>query len=97
VPEGRCWAAQTPVVTLVGKTWDMHVTEILGTTLEENLQMIADSVALCKRRARGFLRRRAFLDGFKHNPEYAMQTLQAAQEAGANVVHSLRHEWRHAA
>src|SRR5262249_15197518 len=41
-------AAQTPAVTLVGKTWDMHVTTVLGTTLEENLRMIADSVALCK-------------------------------------------------
>src|SRR5439155_27242020 len=40
--------AQTPVVTIVGKTWDMHVRDILGTDLEENLRMIADSVATCK-------------------------------------------------
>src|SRR3954449_3126659 len=39
-------AAQTAIITLVGKTWDMHVTEVLGTTLEENLRMIGDSVAL---------------------------------------------------
>src|SRR3954471_2942366 len=40
--------AQTPVVTLVGKSWDLHVREVLGTTPEENLKMIADSVAYCK-------------------------------------------------
>src|SRR5437763_2281150 len=40
--------AQTPVVTIVGKTWDLHVTEVLGTDLEENLAMIRDSVAYCR-------------------------------------------------
>src|SRR5947207_777027 len=48
--------AGTPVVTIVGKTWDMHVTEVLGTTLEENLRMIADSVACCNH-AQVFLER----------------------------------------
>src|SRR3974390_1781178 len=40
--------AQTPIITIVGKTWDLHVREVLGTTLEENLAMIQDSVACCK-------------------------------------------------
>src|SRR4051794_38593803 len=44
--------AGTPVVTIVGKTWDMHVSEILGTSLEENLRMIGDSVAYCKSQGR---------------------------------------------
>jgi 2-isopropylmalate synthase len=80
-------AAQTPVVTLVGKTWDMHVTTVLGTTLEENLRMIADSIALCKAAGREvFYDAEHFFDGFKHNANYALQTLRAAQEAGASVV-----------
>jgi 2-isopropylmalate synthase len=80
-------AAQTPVVTLVGKTWDMHVTEILGTTLEENLRMIAESVAFCKAAGREvFYDAEHFFDGFRHNPDYALQTLMAAQAAGASVV-----------
>jgi 2-isopropylmalate synthase len=80
-------AAQTPLVTLVGKTWDMHVREVLGTTLEENLRMIADSVAFCKAAGREvFYDAEHFFDGFKHNPEYALQTLRAAQDAGASVV-----------
>src|SRR5438034_4126687 len=79
--------AGTPVVTIVGKTWDMHVTEVLGTTLEENLRMIADSVACCKSAGREvFYDAEHFFDGVKHNPEYALQTLQAAQDAGASVV-----------
>jgi 2-isopropylmalate synthase len=80
-------AAQTPVVTLVGKSWDMHVTTVLGATLEENLRMIADSVVLCKTAGRQvFYDAEHFFDGFKHNPDYALQTLKAAQDAGANVV-----------
>jgi 2-isopropylmalate synthase len=80
-------AAQTPVVTLVGKTWDMHVTTVLGTTLEENLRMIADSVALCKAAGREvFYDAEHFFDGFQHNPQYALQTLRAAQDAGVSVV-----------
>ncbi|HYV36046.1 MAG TPA: citramalate synthase [Gemmataceae bacterium] len=80
-------AAQTSVVTLVGKTWDMHVTDVLGATLEENLRMIADSVAFCKAAGRTvFYDAEHFFDGFKHNPEYALQTLKAAQDAGASVV-----------
>src|SRR5207249_7680361 len=79
--------AATPVVTIVGKTWDMHVTEVLGTTLEENLRMIADSVACCKAAGREvFYDAEHFFDGVKHNPEYALQTLRAAQDAGASVV-----------
>jgi 2-isopropylmalate synthase len=80
-------AAETAVVTLVGKTWDMHVTEVLGTTLEENLRMIADSVGLLKQAGREvFYDAEHFFDGFRHNTEYAVQTLRTAQDAGASVV-----------
>src|SRR4051794_35387455 len=79
--------AQTPIVTIVGKTWDMHVREVLNTTLEENLRMIADSVAFCKEAGREvFYDAEHFFDGFKRNPEYALQTLRAAQDAGASTV-----------
>ncbi len=80
-------AAETPVVTIVGKTWDFHVTNVLGTTLEENLQMIADSVAFCKGQGREvFYDAEHFFDGYRANPGYAIQTLQAAAAAGAATV-----------
>src|SRR5262245_47422219 len=79
--------AQTPVVTIVGKTWDMQVREVLGTTLEENLRMIADSVACCRAAGREvFYDAEHFFDGFKRNPDYALQPLRAAQDARAAVV-----------
>jgi 2-isopropylmalate synthase len=79
--------SQSPVVTIVGKTWDMHVSEILGTTLDENLRMIADSIAFCKAAGREVLYdAEHFFDGFKANPDYALRTLQAAEAAGAAVV-----------
>jgi 2-isopropylmalate synthase len=79
--------SQAPVVTIVGKTWDLHVRDVLGTTLEENLRMIADSVAYCKAAGREvFYDAEHFFDGFRHNPDYALQTLRAAQDAGASVV-----------
>jgi 2-isopropylmalate synthase len=79
--------AQTPVVTIVGKTWDMHVRDILGTDLDENLRMIADSVATCKAAGREvFYDAEHFFDGFKANPEYAIKTLQAAERSGASCV-----------
>jgi 2-isopropylmalate synthase len=79
--------SQAPVITLVGKTWDLHVREVLGTTLDENLRMIADSVACCRSAGREvFYDAEHFFDGLRRNPEYALQTLQAAQDAGASVL-----------
>ena len=79
--------AQTSLVAIVGKTWDLHVREILGTSLEENLRMIADSVAYCKAAGREvFYDAEHFFDGLRHNRDYALQTLRAAQDAGASVV-----------
>src|SRR5437763_5574129 len=79
--------SKAAVITLVGKTWDMHVTEVLGTTLDENLRMIADSVAHCKAAGREvFYDAEHFFDGFRMNKEYALQTLRAAQLAGAACI-----------
>ncbi|MFN4260158.1 MAG: citramalate synthase [Gemmataceae bacterium] len=79
--------AQTPIVTIVGKTWDLHVRDVLNTTLEENLRMIGDSVACCKQAGRQvFYDAEHFFDGFRHSPDYALQTLRTAQDAGATVI-----------
>ncbi len=79
--------AETPVITIVGKTWDMHVTEVLNTTLDENLAMIRDSVAHCRAAGREvFYDAEHFFDGFKANPDYALATLRAAESAGATVL-----------
>jgi 2-isopropylmalate synthase len=84
---GALLDAQTPIVTIVGKTWDLHVREVLNTTLEENLAMIRDSVAHCKEAGRQvFYDAEHFFDGYRHNAEYALQTLKVAQEAGASVI-----------
>jgi 2-isopropylmalate synthase len=79
--------AGTAVVTLVGKTWDYHVTHVLGTTLDENLRMIEDSVRYCRRQGREvFYDAEHFFDGWKANPDYALKTVQAAAEGGASTV-----------
>ena len=77
--------AGTPAVTLVGKTWDYHVSHVLATTLEENLVMIRDSVAWIKGQGReAIFDAEHFYDGFIANPEYALASLRAAAEAGAD-------------
>ncbi len=76
--------SNAPVCTIVGKSWDLHVREVLRVTPEENLSMIADSVAICAKRDRETIYdAEHFFDGFKANPEYALSTLKAAAEAGA--------------
>lgn len=77
--------AGTPAVTIVGKTWDLHVREVLDVSLDENLAMIADSVAFCRSRVSEVLYdAEHFFDGYKRNPNYALSTLRAAAEAGAS-------------
>ena len=76
--------AETPIVTIFGKSWPLHVTEALGATLGENLEMIRDSVAFLKGQGREvFYDAEHFFDGYRADPEYALATLQAAQDAGA--------------
>jgi len=79
--------AETPTVALVAKSWDFHVLEALRTTLDENLRMIADSVGYLKRHGREVVYdAEHFFDGFKRNREYALATLRAAAEAGADIL-----------
>src|SRR5688572_20457486 len=79
--------AGPPVVTIFGKSWDFHVTAAIGTTLEENLAMIGDSVAyLLKHFEEVIYDAEHFFDGFKKNPDYAIQTLLAAESAGAHCL-----------
>ncbi len=77
--------AQTPVVTVVGKSWDYHVSHVLSATLDENLAMIRDSVAYLKARGREVVfDAEHFFDGFLANRDYALATLKAASGAGAD-------------
>ena len=79
--------AHTPAVAIFGKTWDLHVLKALQTTLDENLAMIADSVRFLNKRGREVVYdAEHFFDGFRANPDYAIQTLQAAAEAGAAIL-----------
>jgi len=80
-------AAGTPVVCIVGKASHLQVTQVLDTTLEENLAMISDSVRFLKGKGLSvFLDAEHFFDGFKADPEYALSCLRAATEAGADAV-----------
>lgn len=76
-------AARTPVVTLVGKTWDYHVTEVLNVSLDENLDMIGESAEFLARHGKVIYDAEHFFDGWKANPEYAAKTLRSAALAGA--------------
>ena len=77
--------AGAPVATIVGKSWDFHVTEALGTTLPENLAMIADTIAFLRSRTEEVLfDAEHFFDGFRANRDYALATLKAAEDAGAH-------------
>jgi 2-isopropylmalate synthase len=79
--------AQTPAVTIVGKTWPLHVTEVFQVSLEENLAMIADTVAYLKKHGREVLYdAEHFFDSFKEDPEYSLKTVKAASDAGADLI-----------
>lgn len=80
-------ACGAQVVTLVGKTWDMHVTDVLRCSLEENIDLCADSVAyLVKQGLEVVFDAEHFFDGFKANPDYGLKVLQAAAQAGAGTL-----------
>jgi 2-isopropylmalate synthase len=79
--------AKVPVACIFGKSWEMHVTHALRTTLEENLRMIHDSVRFLKsKKLEVIYDAEHFFDGYQANPGYAMQTLAAAHEAGADCL-----------
>lgn len=80
-------ASETPAVTIFGKSWDLHVEEIMANSLEENLAMVYDSVGLLKDNGRETIYdAEHFFDGYKNNPDYALKTLLAAVEGGADYI-----------
>ncbi len=80
-------AAGTAAVAIFGKSWDLHVREVLHASGEENLRLIADSVRYLKARGREVIYdAEHFFDGYRANPDYALATLAAAAEAGADVL-----------
>lgn len=80
-------ACKAQTATLVGKAWDMQVKAVLGCSLDENLQLCADSVAYLKKRGIEIIfDAEHFFNGFKENREYAMKVLSAAVDAGADVL-----------
>jgi 2-isopropylmalate synthase len=79
--------AGTPVVSVFGKTWDLHVKRALGITEEKNLELIADTVRYLKQHGKEVVYdAEHFFDGYAANASYALQTLEAAQKAGADVL-----------
>jgi 2-isopropylmalate synthase len=79
--------SDTPVVTIFGKSWDMHVKVALGVSLEENLELIRESVAFLKSKGKEVIYdAEHFFDGFKADSDYALATLKAAEEAGADTI-----------
>jgi len=80
-------AAATPVVCIVAKSWDLHVTEALRTTVDEALAMVTDSVTWLRQHGkRVFLDAEHFFDGYRSDPDFALRVLAAAEEAGAESL-----------
>jgi 2-isopropylmalate synthase len=79
--------ANTGAVAVFGKAWDLHVTDVINTTLEENLNMIYDTMKYLKENGREVIfDAEHFFDGFKANREYALRVLKAAAEGGATTI-----------
>ncbi len=77
--------ANTPVITIFGKCWDMQVTEALNASLDANLQMVGESIQFLKKHCDEVMfDAEHFFDGCKHNPDYALKVLKTAEEAGAD-------------
>ncbi|HYB91783.1 MAG TPA: citramalate synthase [Candidatus Binataceae bacterium] len=79
--------AETPVATVVGKTWDLHVREALRVSPEQNLEIIHDTIAFLKRRVdEAIFDAEHFFDGYFTNPEFALACLKAVDDAGVNLI-----------
>jgi 2-isopropylmalate synthase len=77
----------TEVVTIFGKTWDLHVFDVLRTTLDENVAMIFDTVSYLRQAGKEVIYdAEHFFDGYRASPAYALRTLEVAQEAGADCI-----------
>jgi 2-isopropylmalate synthase len=79
--------SETPAVTIFGKTWDLHVKEVMGNTLQENLAMIQETVSYLKENGIEVVYdAEHFFDGFRENRNYALETLYAALDGGADYI-----------
>ena len=80
-------AAETPIITIFGKSWDLHTRQALGVEEEQNLKMISETVEHLKKNGREvFYDAEHFFDGYESNPDFALRTLESAQRAGADVL-----------
>lgn len=80
-------SVETPVVTIVGKSWDFHVTDVLNTTLDENLRMVEETVTYLKSKGREVIfDAEHFFDGYKNNADYALKVIKTAEDFGADAV-----------
>ena len=80
-------SASTDIVVIFGKAWDLHVFDVLRTTPEENINMIKDSIRYLREQGKEvFFDAEHFFDGYKNNPEYALDVLRAAADSGASYV-----------
>jgi len=79
--------SEAPVKTIFGKSWDIHVTEVIHTELEENLDMISSSVEFLKKHSEEVIYdAEHFFDGYKANPKYALETIKRAEDSGAKYI-----------
>jgi 2-isopropylmalate synthase len=79
-------AAETPVITIVGKSWDFHATEVLGVSLQENLDMIGQTVEYLSKYAQIVYDAEHYFDGYRANSQYALCAVQTAAKAGAKWI-----------
>jgi 2-isopropylmalate synthase len=79
--------AETPVTTIVAKSWDLHVREVLRVSLEDNLKMLSDSIKFLKSHGKEtIVDMEHFFDGYRHNPQYTLKLLKVAEDAGADTL-----------
>ena len=79
--------SETEVVTIFGKSWNLHVEQVMDNTLSENLSMISETVSYLMEQGREVIYdAEHFFDGYKEDPEYAIKTLDAAVDGGARTL-----------
>lgn len=79
--------ADTEIITIFGKSWDLHISDALRISLKKNLELISDSISyLRSKKRRVFYDAEHFFDGYKSNPDYTIKTLLSAEAAGADVI-----------
>jgi len=80
-------SSEAPIVTIVAKSWDFHVTDVLRVSLDDNLKMVSDTVKYLKSEDREVvLDAEHFFDGYKNNSRYALKVLKVAQDSGADTI-----------